>query len=164
MNNILDIDADTDDSNNLNINKIKMEQSRTFKINSLVNSKGKHLKNYSKSNFKKNSKQKSEFSKLSMFFQHFDHFIDESLERKKQFLLWCNNVKNKQKDNITDIKIQTDLIGLEQQIIGAISFYKNYRLDCVKMIEIPFIAVHKNFQRLTIGTKLLQVIIFSLNK
>lgn len=56
--------------------------------------------------------------------------------------------------------IETDLIGIEQQIIGAISFYKNYRLDCVKLIEIPFMAVHKNYQRLTIGTKLLQVILF----
>lgn len=50
------------------------------------------------------------------------------------------------------------IIGLEQQIYGAITFYKSYRLESLKVLEIALIAVKIGHERLGIGTQLIKVI------
>lgn len=67
------------------------------------------------------------------FLSGFDHYLEEALQRQQTF--W-RRMKQQQQTKITEGEIKEEkggeerllsVLGIEQQIVGSVTFYKSYR-------------------------------------
>ncbi|XP_075590309.1 uncharacterized protein LOC124498089 isoform X2 [Dermatophagoides farinae] len=94
--------------------------------------------------------------KSNNFLTNFEHYLNHCFECRKKFFDCTRHgtIMNDNDDNGDDY--YKSLIGIEQQIYGAITFYKSYRLESLKILEIALIAVKCGHERSGIGTQLIK--------
>src|SRR5699024_3020374 len=81
----------------------------------------------------KNRPSHEEYSKkpTKKYLQEFDHFLEAALRRQQQFYrVFCQGHLGQQSGTSSILDDHEELLqhlGIEQQIVGCVTFYKSYR-------------------------------------
>lgn len=115
------------------------------------------------------SRKATKSSKSSKTVRHFlsgfDHYLEEALQRQQTF--WRRMKQQQQQNKITEGERKEEkggeerllsVLGIEQQIVGSVTFYKSYRLTGIKVIELALISVRRQYQGAGIGSHLLRAV------
>lgn len=92
------------------------------------------------------------------FITNFKHFLDQRFECQQKYQRQRTIINDDDGHDDNDDFDLKSMIGLEQQIYGALTFYKSYRLESLKIIEIELLAIKIGYERLGLGSQLIKVI------
>ncbi|KAH9399278.1 hypothetical protein TYRP_018189, partial [Tyrophagus putrescentiae] len=101
------------------------------------------------------------------FLNGFDHYLEEALQRQQTFWRRMRQQPQQQQNKITEGERKEEkggeerllsVLGIEQQIVGSVTFYKSYRLTGIKVIELALISVRRQYQGAGIGSHLLRAV------